>query len=274
MKITPSEIPNERMYERIVRQALIDGIDGSIISGGLLAEGSAQGIYEENVAQQYVLGTKMRFKDGRVFRYAKAGAVALEKALMCQGPAVVSNYVTQIQTAHGIAAGLSAGNILITTGATPAADLFKDGWLLVSKAGGMGQVRRILTSGSHATIIAVTFEGALEEAIAATSECSLIQSPFKASIVVPVTTRTNVPIGVPTIEVTAEYYYWSQTGGAAAMLVDTGDTLVIGDPVGVPATNAVAGAVGIAVTVKGRYGDCMYISAAGEAALIDLKIDS
>lgn len=257
---------------RIIQDAFNHGIDCDLISGGLLSGGSVQGIHAESATQNYVIGTKMRMNDGREFRYCKAGAVALVKGYMCQGPAVVANYTEEVQTGHGMAVGATSGNVLITTGATPAANLFAQGWLVVNKGGGIGQVRKILTSGSHATIIAVTFEGALEEAIAVTSEVSLIQSPFMNTIVVPVTTRTNIPVGVPLIAVTASYYYWSQTKGPAPLIVDTGDTVVIGDPVGVPAVNAVAGAIGPAVTIKGRYGDVMFAGVAAEPALVDLQL--
>lgn len=266
-------LPTALMEERFIKEAMLHGIDGDIISGGLLSTGSVQTILEENVAQQYTIGTKMRMKDGRTFRYAKAGSVALVKGFMCQGPAVVANYTEEVQTGHGIAIALSEGNILITTGATPAANLFAEGWLVVNKGAGIGQVRKILTSGSHATIIAVTFEGALEAAIAATSEVSLIQNPLMNTIVVPVTTRTNVPIGVPPIAVTAAYYYWTQTEGPAPLIVDTGDTLVIGDPVGIPGTNAVAGTCAAPGTTAGVYGHVMFIATAAEPALVKLKLE-
>jgi hypothetical protein len=55
------------------------------------------------------------------------------------------------------------------------------------------------------------------------------------------------------------------------MYVDTGDTLTIGEPVGSPGTNAVAGAVGGATTLEGRYGKAMSIGAADEIALINLN---
>ena len=274
MKVDITALSNALVDERVLRQALIDGIDGDLISGGLLAEGTAQGLLEENVAQQYVLGSKKRDRYGRVFRYTKNGAVALVKGFMTQGPAVVANYTEEVQTGHGIAVGLSAGNILITTGATPAANLFKDGWLVVNKGAGIGQVRRILTSGSHATIIAVTFEGALEEAIAVTSECSLIQSPYKDVIVMPVTTPTNIPTGVPLIAVTAAYYFWSQVAGPAPVIVDTSETIVIGQPVGLPATSTVPGACGVNVTITTRWGAVMFVAAAAEPALINLQLDT
>lgn len=259
---------------RMIALGFKDGFDNDIISGGKLAAGVDQAVLAESVTQNFVIGTKLRTKEGRTFRYAKAGAVALVKGYMCQGPAVVANYTEEVQTGHGIAVGLAAGNILITTGATPAADLFAQGWLVVNKGGsGISQVRKILTSGSHATIIAVTFEGVLETAILATDECSLIQSPLLNTIVMPVTTPTNVPVGVPPIAVTAAYYYWSQTEGPAAVVVDTAETIVIGQPVGLPAASAVAGACGVNVTITTRWGHVMFVAAAAEPALINLRLE-
>lgn len=273
MKRDPASLPAALMGERFLREMFVDGIDGDIISGGLLSTGTAQTPWEESATQNYVLGSKLVMNDGRIFRYCKAGAVALVKGFMCQGPAVATQYTDEVQTGHGIAAGLSAGNILITAGATPAANLFAQGWLVVNEGTGIGQVRKILTSGSHATIIPVTFTPALEAAIAVTDDCSLIQSPYMATIVMPTATPTNVAVGIPPIAVTAAYYYWSQTAGPAACIVDTGETIVIGQPVGNPGTSAVAGACGVNVTITHRWGTVMYVAAATDAALIDLQLE-
>ena len=193
---------------------------------------------------------------------------------MTQGAVEVSNYLEQIQTAHGFAAAATSGNVLITTGATPAANLFKDGWLLCGKGAGLGQAFPILTSSSHATIVAITLKTgfSVQTAIAAASECSLIVSPFRNTIVAPVTTLTASPAGVPLLAVTAAYYYWAQTKGPCAMTVDTGDTLVIGEPCGSAGTNAVAGAVGPTTTLEGRYGKVMAIGSADESCLVNLDL--
>jgi hypothetical protein len=272
-KVIPTDLSNALVMERLFRQGLIDGIDGDIISGGLLAGGTAQGILEESATQNYVLGTLKRDRYGRKFRYCKNGAVALVAGYMTQGPAVVTNYTEEVQTGYANAIGSTSGNILITTGATPAADLFKDGWMVVNKGAGIGQIRRILTSGSHATIIPLTWEGGLEVATTATSEITLIQSVYKASIVMPVTTPTNIPTGVPLIGVTIAYYYWSQTAGPAPVIVDTGETVVIGQPVGLPGTSAVPGACGVNVTITTRWGRVMFVAAAAEPALVDLQLE-
>lgn len=272
-KVIPTDISNALLPERLLRNGLIDGFDGDLISGGLLVGGTEQSILEESATQNYVLGSVKRDRYGRKFRYCLNGAVALVAGYMTQGPAVVANYTEEVQTGYANAIASVAGNVLITAGATPAADLFKDGWMLVNKGAGIGQNRRILTSGSHATIIALTWEGGLEVATTATSEISLIQSPYKASIVMPVTTPTNIPTGVPLIGVTIAYYYWSQTAGPAPVIVDTGETVVIGQPVGLPATSAVPGACGVNVTITTRWGKVMFVAAAAEPALVNLTLE-
>jgi hypothetical protein len=78
---------------------------------------------------------------------------------------------------------------------------------------------------------------------------------------------------VPLIGVTIAYYYWSQTVGPAPVIVDTGETIVVGQPVGLPATSAVPGACGVNVTITTRWGRVMFVAAAAEAALIDLQLE-
>ncbi len=261
---------------KLLQQAFAHGIDNDIVQGGILSGQTAlQSVYAESATQNCVLGSKLVEKEsGREFHYSKAGAVALGKALMTQGAVEVSNYLEQIQTAHGFAAAATSGNVLITTGATPAADLFRDGWLLCGKGAGLGQAFPILSSSSHATIVAIVLKAgfSVQTAIAAASECSLIASPFRNTIVAPVTTLTASPAGVPLLAVTAAYYYWAQTKGPCAMTVDTGDTVVIGEPCGSPGTNAVAGTVGIATTVQGHYGKVMAIGSADESCLVNLDL--
>jgi hypothetical protein len=59
------------------------------------------------------------------------------------------------------------------------------------------------------------------------------------------------------------------------MTVDTGDTVILGNPVGFPSTNAVAGACGvISTTGTGNiYGNCMTVGVADETALVFLTLE-
>ena len=51
-----------------------------LISGA--TGGSPQGIYEESSTQEYPIGTKREFEDGRVFRYASFGAATAAGVLV------------------------------------------------------------------------------------------------------------------------------------------------------------------------------------------------
>jgi len=261
---------------KLLQQAFAHGIDNDIVQGGLLVgQTELQSVYAQSVTQNCVLGSKLVEKEsGREFHYSRAGAVALGKALMTQSPAEVSNYIDEVQTAYGWSAGDTSGTVLITTGATPAANLFADGWMVCNKGAGLGQAFPILTSGSHATIIEIALKSgfSVQTAIAAASEITLVMSPFRNTIVAPVTTLTAPPAGVPLLAVTAEYYFWAQTKGPAAMTVDSGDTITIGEPVGSPGTNGVAGTVGVATTLEGHYGKAMSIATGDETCLINLDL--
>jgi len=262
---------------RLLQQAFAHGINCDIIHGGLeVGQTSLQGIYETNVTQNCELGTKLReVSTGREFIYSQAGTVILYKALMTESLPVVANYVEQVQTNYAWAAGASSGTVLITTGATPAANYFKDGWMVVNKVTGIGQCYPIATSGSHATILAVALKTGhtIQIATDATSEITLVRNPFKGTIVAPVTTLTAPPAGVPLIQVAIGYFFWAQVKGPCAMTVDAGEgALTIGEPVGSPGTNGTAGAVGIGTTTEGHYGRAMTTGQSDETILVNLDL--
>ena len=76
------------------------------------------------------------------------------------------------------------------------------------------------------------------------------------------------------IAATANYFCWLQTGGTAAIIVDTSETVVIGEPVGYAAESAIDGACGpVAADTDGTWGICRYVGAAAETALVELNID-
>ena len=60
-------------WSRIIQEAFKHGIDCTITQGGLLPGREVQGIHEVSETQNYLLGSRLITKDGRVFYYAKAG---------------------------------------------------------------------------------------------------------------------------------------------------------------------------------------------------------
>jgi len=257
---------------RLLARTFLDGIDSDLFLGGLLDTGVHQGIYTESATQNYVLGTKRILPDGREFRYCLSGA-AIIAGVMSQGPAPIANYTDEAQTAYGFAIGALTGTVLITTGSTPVADAWKDGWMCCALGTGLGHLYKILSNTSHATLPVVTLETPIRVAIPAASTISIIPCQYRGTITVPTTVTTGVPVGVPLIGITSGYYYWSQVHGPAPLLVDTSETIVIGCPVGLPNTADVAGACGVALVSKPIYGKCMVVEGATYYAIIDLTIE-
>jgi hypothetical protein len=252
--------------------------------GGLIhakdARPDTQSIYDESITQQFALGTKMIFDDSRVFRYAKNGGVALTRALMCQSAVEESKFVAIAQTGYAQVVGTVDITVLVTTGSSAAENALANGTMVANKVSPttVGDTYHIIASKLRAaddTAMDLKLEWpGIRNAIAATGELSLAYSPWYNLVVHPVTTATSCAAGVPLIDVTINYYFWAQTGGPCPLVVDTGDTIVIGAPVGVPGTNAVAGACGARQSTRIEWGRTMSIATGDEPALIYLTLDS
>ena len=246
---------------------------GNIISGGV-----AQDVWTASATQNYALGTIQQFSDGRKFRYCQAGASGITRALMQQRAAPETHFLDITQTGHAQTAGAKSITVLCTTGSANPANYFAGGYLVVTTGTNLGDIYPIVTSTLETTdtLLDLVLGEPLRNAIAVTDKIAVIPNRWKSTIVVPATTASAAPAGVPLIDVTALYYYWAQVKGPAPLIVDTGDTLVVGGKAGIPATNAVAGACGNA-TATGYaypvYGTVMWIAAAAEPALVNLELE-
>ena len=236
-----------------------------------------QRFYEESATQQYALGTKLVYGDGRIFRYAYNGGVALVKGYMTCSATNTANCVEELQNTSG--ANVEIGDYEIVVDVTNASgitdDLYAEGTLIVNKATGMGDTYKILSCKLLTTTTArLLLETPIRTAWDATTEITLLRNRWKEIVVAP-TTLTREPAGVPAIAVTINYYCWVQTGGLVGIYVDTGDTVVAGNNVGSPGTHAVAGTCG--TQTAGTFpiwGICSYVATAAETAGIYLTLDS
>lgn len=255
----------------------IPTFDTGILDGSI--DQPKQDIYTTNATQQHALGTKLVYPDGRVFRYAKNGAVALAKALMTSSAAITSYCSTIAQAVSGtsITAGLEEFEFDVTTGGTWVEDEFAEGFLVINKVTGIGDIYKVaanrINSGSD-ILMRVRLETPIRTTLAATSEITMVKSPWRDVIVMP-TTAEGTPAGVPLVAVPINYYCWLQTGGYTPMVVDTSETLVKGDRCGYPGTPNVAGAVGdIETDIDAVWGIAVYVATEAEVAIVDLKLDS
>ena len=233
-----------------------------------------QDVFTASTKQKHRLGAK--FIDGdRIFRYAKnSSAAILATALMTQTQVVETKTQEIVQTGHAWSVGDISGTVLVTTGGTFALDEFTDGWMLANKVAAVGDIYRLMASQiqSSDTIIDLELETTIRTAISVTTEVSLIRNRWYDTIVFP-TAHTGYANGVPLAGIAASSFGWLQTGGPCPVIVDSSESLVIGDPVGNPGTAAVAGACGIIVRLEQAWGNVLLIGAAAEPAIINLTID-
>lgn len=242
-------------------------------------------IYSAEIAKRYTIGTKYETWDGKVFRYAWNGGVALVQALMTQSGVPSAKTVSIAQTGYAKAVGDTAVTVLVTTGGIAASepwtneDALEGGHMVCAAVSPavLGDTYRIVASKMvDETHIDLTLDSPVRNAIAATGEVTLMTSRFSRTVVVPVTTATGPVAGVPLCPVPIGYYYWAQTKGPCPMIVDTGDTITVGALAGIPAANAVAGACGAATATLFAfpvYGRVLSVAAADKVALIDLMLE-
>ena len=192
-----------------------------------------QGIYEESDTQKGYLGTVRRV-GGRTFVYTKNGSVALSAGKLTIHPTVPANH-QNVAVASAVAAG--DNQITVTLGATAATlNQYQDGYLTVNDATGEGTCYKIRSNpaASASASLTLTLYDTVHTALDTTSEVCLTPNPWNG-VIISIADQADVPAGVPLIDVTADYYFWLQTGGICPVLADEaiaqGQQLTIGSSV-------------------------------------------
>ncbi len=231
-------------------------------------------LFQVSATQQHALGRRLELYDGRCFRYAKNGAVQLSPGLMCQSAAIPAELTNEVQTGYTTAVGDKIIRVLVTTGNGVTNNSLAGATLVTQDGTGEAYAYTIIGNRwiTSDTVLELTLADRIRAATAATSEFTIVPNRYSNVIVQP-TTVTGVAVGVPNQIVPAGYYCWLQTKGLCPMVVDAGDTLVVGAAAGQPATYGTAGAVGIPAITTDIWGRTVFIGTAGETALIDLNLE-
>ncbi len=183
----------------------------------------AQGMFVSSSTQQHPLGTRGVSPDGRVFRYALAGATDLIPGTCVQSAVVVAGHqLLAVNTTSQVAVGGSA--VSVTAGSTVVANYYQEGYLVIASGAGAGFMYQL---DSHAAVstgatglfnfYTPTDANTLVTAITTTSVLTLVANPYKGVVIVPATTATGIIMGVATYVVTAAQYGWIQTWGICAV---------------------------------------------------------
>lgn len=206
---------------------------------------------------QYPLGHRLILPDGRGYRFALNDGTAEVAGRLYQMVAPVADH---LNVAADVARAIGATVISATLGATAAAvDIYAEGVVHVNDATGEGytyRIRRANTAGAaHAaasasavlTVNLVAGDTVQVALVASTSEVTFTRNRFHAVLIHP-SPPTAMLAGVSPGVAAADRFYWSQTQGYAAVLIDayTGNNLAVQREVFPSIT--VDGAVGVGRT--------------------------
>lgn len=205
--------------------------------------GFAQPLFVQSSSKKETVGTMRITKDGRVFRYAKAGAAGLSAGYLAVAAALAADVMNEASTAI---AAIGQKQIAETiTSATYAEDYFAGGFFQIND--GTGQGHQYLIDSSTAvtagTAITLSLSEGIRVATAATvaTEFSIMHSAWMAVVE---SATIAAPVGITPHAVTALYYHWTQTRGQGLVL--SGNNDAVGKPLYQSTTTAgaVSGADG------------------------------
>ncbi len=175
---------------------------------------SRQWHMQESETQKYPLGARLSLADGRMFRYAENGAVALTPGLVNSSP----DDGAEKEDTITVAASQGARSITYTAVGTITENQYADGLLVITDGTGQGMQYKIknhlaIAAGSTGTI---NLYDPIVTALDTTTDVMLVKSAFKSVIVAP--DQVVIPTGVAPIPVQANFFFWSQTRGIAPVL--------------------------------------------------------
>ena len=196
----------------------IDGDCYHIIEGGLLGGSTGHRLWEASTTKSYELGTRLTTPDGRVFKYAKAGATLVPN-FGCQ------NYNTQCvayaNIAHVVAqySKTITLDVAVTDGAAGDGAIAKNelrgGYFIIfphddNAINGMILTNTAIAAGGGEMTITVDIE--MPTALTVdTDDIELMASPYED--VRSTNSDTKSIVGVPSVPATVGQYCWLQTWG-------------------------------------------------------------
>ena len=188
-----------------------------IMSRPLKKSGFSQGLFVTSSTKREEIGTLRITQDGRMFRYARNGAVALTQGLATTAIAPVANIIGEAAPATV----KGSRSFLFTAGGavTYAEDYFAGGYVTISGGPDEGTMYEIESSSAvtAGTSIYISLRESTRLAWTTSTLLTLHQSPSMAVIVS--ATETDVAAGIPQIEVPISHYFWNQTHGPAMAIL-------------------------------------------------------
>lgn len=228
-------------------------------------------LYSSNTDQggpelgQYVVG-----RNGKGFRYVKAGGTALVVGNALQAQAVDTQF-TNMAIPATTAAGLYV--VTVTNGTTVlVANELVDGSLSVYTTPNLCEEYTILANSSAANgaAITLTLDQPLRTAWSTATKVNLRWSPYWKVIQSPASTLTGIPVGVAIYPIAAGEFGWVQTHGVCSALSD-GSSILVGSQIALP--SGTAGAVILSAAGLANIGTALQAAASGHGIAVNLTVD-
>lgn len=230
---------------------------------------TGQELYSSSATAVHGVGQEGRDGKGRKYRYVKAGAVALVAGNVVQAPAQNTGHDQLTPSAA------SVGDTTITV--TPdsgsiTANQYAGGYAMIDTTPGEGYSYRIAshpawTSGT--LVLTLDPSDSIKVALTTASRVTLVPHPYTGVIQAPVTTATNVAVGVAIYPIAISEYGWVQTSGPCPTLIN--GTPAVGAMV--VATGSTAGAAAIASSTLQVIGQMMVTGVNGKILPVFLNIE-
>lgn len=218
----------------------------------------------------YVLGA-----NGKGFRLAKTGAVALVKGNLLQESAQDTTYENM---AIGTAGAVGDMYLQVTNGtATITSEQFIGGSISVYTAGTVAicdeyTIKRVTGTLTTGGALKVYLDRPLRYAYTTSAKVNMKRSPWSGAIQFPATTQTGMPVGVAIWEIPATEYGWVQTHGVVTALSDN-STFAVGSMLSPSLATAGAVGVNVAGTTHGTIGWARQAAASAHGISMFLMID-
>tara|TARA_R100000808_G_scaffold11927_1_gene30149 strand:+ start:1260 stop:2033 length:774 start_codon:yes stop_codon:yes gene_type:complete len=191
-------------------------------------------------AKKNRIGARMILPDGREFVYAYSGE-AITAGKVTMQPQTASDHIKDLAVASAVSAGATqmtvtnGGSTAITgsgsyDGSSTTVGDYEDGYIFVNDVNGEGQIWQIKNHSSAATSATLTVNiydtDKVATALTTSSQVGLAKNPHNGVEVWDVNDIDGIAAGVPACDITANYYFWNQVKGPAAVL--TNGTVVLG----------------------------------------------
>lgn len=222
------------------------------------------------------LGTIVEARDGRAYRWCKAGASDLVAGNTIQSAAFLTNHTVMGVATPTAALGGRLGDtyVSVTPGATGgAANLYSEGFATASITPGLGFTYKVTShaaiTSSVAFVLNLDPQDPIQVAFTSSTKIDVVAHPYQNVIQFPITTATGTLVGVAPYIITASQNGWLQTYGPCAVL--NKGTEGAGLNVGAPGSVA-GGVVIFAAATTAFVGTIMQTGVDASANFVYLRI--